>query len=890
VTALILILDGLFQKLLTKAVNVKHKILTIAVFFLIAASFNTNLFARVINVPDDFDAIQDAISESEDGDTVLVQPGEYVENLDFDGKAITVASLMLTTGNEAYIDSTIIDGDENGSVVIFNSGEDENSILMGFTITNGSAENGGGIHSTGSGPSLVNLLITENAAGNAGGGVYGTRSAMQLRDVALIGNSAGSLGGGIAVFDNSDFTYIGGSVIENSSNSNSGILIRWSSAEVAYLLVKHNNSSVQIAAWEIFGYDGEHVEFRNLTIIGDGEVGMGMDCEYADILMRNLIVQGHQHDNVHSGASNLIYSCVAGEPDRNNCIDEDPLFVDPDNGDYSLQPDSPCIDAGDPDSPRDIDGSRADMGYYQLKGGILEGYVRDLVDDAPLEGAVVRTNSGVTATSDVEGFFRIQMNTVGAFDLIASLAGYNDGIISDQQVDANDTLEVIFHLTHPEFQIADERVDVVLEPGDSTTVDVTIGNTGNGPMQWQARKRYPNFDSWGLRQSLMVSDETGDGRIEGVVFIDSCFYVSGSNIVGGEDSTNMIYVLDLDGNEINCFAQFGESRYGIKDLAYDGELIWGIADADVIGFTTDGDSIASFEGPEGSMNALTWDSDLEMLWIARTTGRGIYACDDEGNVVETLPRCDFRIKGLAYWSDDPDNCNLYILHCPDNESQILHKMNTETGDTMFVAMLEPEEGGQPGGAYITNVYDSRSWVFMSIANNAGADRIDLWQIEGNMSWLSIEPVAGEIEADSTQIVNLIVKTEGLELDAWDGEIVFTYDAAGGETILPVSLTIEERSIADPDMDVVPNVFAVTNVYPNPFNSSVSITYLLRVSAVVEFRLFDLTGREIQILVNEQKKSGVHTITLAADDLPSGLYFVQLKASGQVFTQKVMLIR
>ncbi len=66
-----------------------------------------------------------------------VQPGEYRENINFDGKTITVGSLMLTTDNNAYIDSTIIDGRKRSSVVRFDSEENENSFLTGFTITNG---------------------------------------------------------------------------------------------------------------------------------------------------------------------------------------------------------------------------------------------------------------------------------------------------------------------------------------------------------------------------------------------------------------------------------------------------------------------------------------------------------------------------------------------------------------------------------------------------------------------------------------------------------------------------------------------------------------------------------------------------------------------------------
>ena len=74
----------------------------------------SNLFAVVYNVPEDVSTIQSAIDMSSNGDTVLVHPGIYEENINFEGKAITVASLFLTTGDENYIDQTIIDADGNG--------------------------------------------------------------------------------------------------------------------------------------------------------------------------------------------------------------------------------------------------------------------------------------------------------------------------------------------------------------------------------------------------------------------------------------------------------------------------------------------------------------------------------------------------------------------------------------------------------------------------------------------------------------------------------------------------------------------------------------------------------------------------------------------------------
>ncbi|MEA3286786.1 MAG: FG-GAP-like repeat-containing protein, partial [Candidatus Marinimicrobia bacterium] len=69
----------------------------------------------------DFTLIQDAIDASSDGDTVLVYPGTYVENINFNGHNIVVGSLFLTTQDTSYISSTIIDGNQAGSVVTFES-------------------------------------------------------------------------------------------------------------------------------------------------------------------------------------------------------------------------------------------------------------------------------------------------------------------------------------------------------------------------------------------------------------------------------------------------------------------------------------------------------------------------------------------------------------------------------------------------------------------------------------------------------------------------------------------------------------------------------------------------------------------------------------------------
>jgi nitrous oxidase accessory protein NosD len=100
-------------------------------FIVAVLSLPVLAYSATIYVPDDYPAIQQAIDSSANGDTVIVKPGTYVENIDFKGKAITLQS-------EKGADVTTIDGNKTGSVVTCKSGEGPDTVLDGFTITNGS--------------------------------------------------------------------------------------------------------------------------------------------------------------------------------------------------------------------------------------------------------------------------------------------------------------------------------------------------------------------------------------------------------------------------------------------------------------------------------------------------------------------------------------------------------------------------------------------------------------------------------------------------------------------------------------------------------------------------------------------------------------------------------
>jgi len=167
-------------------------------------------------VPTEYSSIQLGINAAIDGDTVLVESGIYLGNIDFLGKQITVIS-------ESGSDTTTIDATLTGeSVVTFMNGETNLSILDGFKLRDGSATHGGGIHITNASPVIRNCVVTGNFASNVGGGIFVDSGELTLVDVTIMNNTSKGAGGGIYLkFSHGSIT--GGSIEDNNSTNGAGI-------------------------------------------------------------------------------------------------------------------------------------------------------------------------------------------------------------------------------------------------------------------------------------------------------------------------------------------------------------------------------------------------------------------------------------------------------------------------------------------------------------------------------------------------------------------------------------------------------------------------------------------------------------------------------------------
>ena len=180
------------------------------------------LFGQIINIPADYPTIQEGIDASSNGDTVLVQPGVYFENIHWDGKSITLASLFLTTQDPSYIEQTVIDANLMGAVMLMLN-LDQDALLMGFTIRNGNMpdENGGGLRMNSASPVISDMIIRDNSANN-GGGIFCQLSTLFLYNSSIINNVSFNRGGGIKI-DASDM-FIDNCIFEDNHAELSGAL------------------------------------------------------------------------------------------------------------------------------------------------------------------------------------------------------------------------------------------------------------------------------------------------------------------------------------------------------------------------------------------------------------------------------------------------------------------------------------------------------------------------------------------------------------------------------------------------------------------------------------------------------------------------------------------
>ncbi|MHC4507472.1 MAG: PKD domain-containing protein, partial [Planctomycetota bacterium] len=379
-------------------------------------------------VPDEYATIQAAIDDCNDGDIVIVEAGTYSEAINFNGKNIVVSS---TDPNDPdTVAATVIALAERapgrgsgparpeGSVVTFANGEGPEAVLSGFTITGGYG--------------MLDTTLTDEIPVFWGAGIYCNNASPTITRNVITGNSGPlemggedpaqwQLGYGAGIGGVGSSPLITHNIIkDNTAYAGAGIFV-FGEPMISNNLVYGNSAVVGGGVVMLGGHlTNNTLVANNANLNGEDGVGGSIYTEFQPessqpLILNNIVCnaksgggiffEGAEEDsiafnNVWNNApgnygmadptrSTWIYDGLADRTGINGNISRDPLFVGPAGNDYHLQPDSPCVNAGDPafvplPGETDIDGqARVHALIVDVGADEYVGYVKPRADAGP---------------------------------------------------------------------------------------------------------------------------------------------------------------------------------------------------------------------------------------------------------------------------------------------------------------------------------------------------------------------------------------------------------------------------------------------------------------------------------------------------------------------------
>ena len=850
-----------------------------------------------------YDVIQEAIDTAEDGDTVLVSPGTYEENINFEGEEIIVASLILTTGDRAYIDSTIIDGNRNGSVVEIVSGEGESTEIVGFTLINGEAESGGGVFiDNESTARLRHLIIRENNARN-GGAIRAMDSRVTIEDVEIIENE-GITGGGICI--QSSIISIRNVSISNNTASNARIVfIGRSSGELENVAIFGNHTD---EGWHVHLYVVPNLVLRNVTIAGnESERNLNLFIETSNhgspthVTILNSIIW----DN---GERSILMSPEDEDPEEANnrltidyCdiqggvnsigmqdngwlnwgdgnINEDPLFVNPDEGDFHLTEDSPCIDAGDPESDPDPDGTRADMGAYYF----YQNHIIDVPDDfETIQAAIDAAQNGDTVLV-APGEYIENIDFSGKNIIVASLffttgeARYieetiidgdsSGSVVSFENGEDEDAILTGFTLRNG---YLDRNGGGIKCANSSPTItncrihDNHVGTRGGGI------SCEPNANPM-IRDCEIFENTSNSGGAGLWCGENSSPTISGCNVYSNEARWNgggLNMYIDCNPVVEDCIFEENIANHGGGGIIISQDcspLISNCQILDNMSVNNGGGITVERNATPVIRNCLLEDNETE-----NERGAAI-AVIENGNPV--IINCTFDWEPRYGWYT--------AIYLAGSNACVLNS-NLYGLSPLWIS-FDPDSAASSIMIAYSDIMDGQASI---VTNDNGELHWEEGNIDADPLYLDREEGDYRLSEDSPCI------DAGTAFFVWEDDTLVNMqdDEYNGEAPDMGAYESDFEGIGSESV-VLPSEFKLYQNHPNPFNSLTKLKYELPSTSCAKLAINDINGRLVDVIVDERLNAGRYTAVWNADKMPSGIYLARLEAGSEYRMVKLMLIK
>jgi photosystem II stability/assembly factor-like uncharacterized protein len=279
---------------------------------------------------------------------------------------------------------------------------------------------------------------------------------------------------------------------------------------------------------------------------------------------------------------------------------------------------------------------------------------------------------------------------------------------------------------------------------------------------------------------------------------------------------------------------------------------------------------------------------------ALTFGSGLYRTTDTGSSWERLDK-NF-VSGVIYAFEEDANGHYYTggrggaIYKSTNDGNDWVKVYQGISEAAIIDMVITSEGDIYATSLregvIRSTDDGMNWELKdngintkwvgSLGINSGGDVILGGYSEG--IWKSTDK--GENWIDITSNMNLITIRKFL---LYENELYLATDESVWKSN-PDSLT----SVTEDD--IKPKEYFLSQNYPNPFNPSTTIKYSLAQTGRITLSIYDLLGREVVKLIDEEKPAGEYETKWNASSYPSGVYFIKMQAGEFSETRKVVLVK
>jgi hypothetical protein len=255
---------------------------------------------------------------------------------------------------------------------------------------------------------------------------------------------------------------------------------------------------------------------------------------------------------------------------------------------------------------------------------------------------------------------------------------------------------------------------------------------------------------------------------------------------------------------------------------------------------------------------------------------------------------DFRTSGSVYYKNDIAN-NRFIVEWKDaphydppaggpytyelilySDGRIIYQYQTITSPNNSNTIGNENSSGTIGLQMVfNNVY---------VHNNMAI------KIEKGLAWVDEVPNTGSIVPGGNQNVSVNFNAIGLTIGSYTGILkVNSNDPVTPVKNIGLRLNVGPVGVQT-NLTGIPSEFKLDQNYPNPFNPSTVINYQIPVNNFVTLKIYDLLGKEVMTLVNEQKQAGYYNVEFNATNFASGIYFYTVKAGDFKETKRMLLVK